>query len=168
RIFSYDDRPGEMKQLVSEDTGRPSNGEVSPDGRWLAYQSREASVRDEIYVRPMANPDSGRWQISSGGGARPLWAPGGGELIFDARGALMSLQVSRVAPGAPFAYSTPVPIDLGTGDYDLGFIGRAFDISPDGQRFLLLKIAQSAAGQRQSLRVITHWRDDLDAALAVK
>ena len=49
------------------------NAEISPDGRWLAYHSNE-SGQDEIYVRPFPDANSGRWQISTGGGARPVGA----------------------------------------------------------------------------------------------
>ena len=48
------------------------NAEISPDGRWLAYQSN-ASGQNEIYVRPFPNVEDGQWLISSGGGTRPLW-----------------------------------------------------------------------------------------------
>lgn len=48
------------------------NGEVSPDGHWIAYQSND-SGRNEIYVRPFPNVNGGRWQISNDGGTRPLW-----------------------------------------------------------------------------------------------
>ena len=61
------------------------NGEISPDGRWIAYQSG-ASGRDEIYVQPFPNVDEGRWQISTGGGTQPLWAPDGRELFYLAPG----------------------------------------------------------------------------------
>ena len=57
------------------------NGEISPDGRWVAYQSNE-SGQDEIYVRPFPDADRGRWQISTGGGTRPLWARSGKELFY--------------------------------------------------------------------------------------
>ena len=49
------------------------NGEVSPDGRWMAYQSNQ-SGQYEVYVRPFPNVDDGLWQISTGGGTHPLWA----------------------------------------------------------------------------------------------
>src|SRR5262249_49181005 len=49
------------------------NGEISPDGHWLAYQSND-SGRFEIYVRPFPDVNSARWQVSSGGGVQPLWA----------------------------------------------------------------------------------------------
>ena len=56
------------------------NGEISPDGRWLAYQSNE-SGQEEIYVRPFPDVDAGRWPVSTGGGSRPLWARSGEELF---------------------------------------------------------------------------------------
>jgi serine/threonine-protein kinase len=49
-----------------------TDGEVSPDGRWLAYQSTD-SGRPEIYVRPFPDVKAGRTQVSSGGGRTPLW-----------------------------------------------------------------------------------------------
>jgi len=61
------------------------NAEISPDGRWLAYQSNE-SGRDEIYVRPFPNASAGRWQVSSDGGSRPVWARNGQELFYLATG----------------------------------------------------------------------------------
>ncbi|CAN5766400.1 hypothetical protein BH18ACI5_BH18ACI5_30280 [soil metagenome] len=132
----------DLRQLVAEQPGRPTNGEVSPDGRWLAYQSREASVRDEVYVRPAVNPEAGRQ--------------------------FTSVKVTSVPPGAAFAYSTPVPMGISDRTYDFGFLGRPYDISPDGQRFLFLKLLQTPDAARTVIRVITHWRDDLDAALRGK
>ena len=49
------------------------NAEISPDGRWLAYQSN-ASGQYEIFVRPFPNVDEGQVQISTDGGTEPLWA----------------------------------------------------------------------------------------------
>jgi Tol biopolymer transport system component len=49
------------------------NVELAPKGQWLAYESNE-SGRPEIYVRPFPNVDSGRWQVSTGGGSAPLAA----------------------------------------------------------------------------------------------
>ena len=59
------------------DEGNPT---LSPDGRWIAYQSNE-SGQFEVVVRPFPNVD-GRWQISSGGGQEPVWAPDGRELFY--------------------------------------------------------------------------------------
>ena len=70
------------------------NGVVSPDGRWLAYESDNDSGRLEIYVRPFPDVKAGLWQISTDGGRRPLWAPGGRELFYVAPDrALMAVPV---------------------------------------------------------------------------
>jgi serine/threonine-protein kinase len=57
------------------------NAEVSPDGRWLAFESDESGQR-EVHVRPFTDVSGGRWQVSTGGGSRPLWARNGEELFY--------------------------------------------------------------------------------------
>ena len=68
--------------------------DVSPEGRWIAYQSNE-SGQFEVYVRPFPNVDDGRWQISRDGGISPVWAPSGRELFF--RGNLSAFDMMAVA-----------------------------------------------------------------------
>src|SRR6266571_8027514 len=76
------------------------NGQFSPDGRWVAYQSNQ-SGRDEIYVRPFPDVNAGRWQVSTGGGAKPLWARNGRELFYLVPSAGGStLMRASIAPGA--------------------------------------------------------------------
>ena len=55
--------------------------EVSPDGRWLAYQSNESGL-PEVYVRPYPDVDAGRSQISTERGSRPAWNRNGREPFF--------------------------------------------------------------------------------------
>jgi serine/threonine-protein kinase len=57
------------------------NGIVSPDGRWLAYQSNSSGTA-EIYVRPFPNVGGGQWQVSTAGGSEPLWVRSGKELLY--------------------------------------------------------------------------------------
>src|SRR5204862_7655544 len=57
------------------------NGTISPDGRWLAYESN-SSGPFEIYVRPFPNVGGGEWQVSTALGTRPLWARSGRELFY--------------------------------------------------------------------------------------
>ena len=73
------------------------NGIISPDGRWLAYEAND-SGQLEIYVRPYPDVNTGHWQVSIGGGTRPLWSPNGQELFFvSPAGALMRVGVERAA-----------------------------------------------------------------------
>src|SRR6185295_9328549 len=114
------------------------NGEVSPDGRWLAYESNE-SREFEIYVRPFPAVEAGRSQVSRGGGMRPVWARGGRELFYLAPdGSLMAVPVDESKGRAPFAAGTPVKLFAGAYFVDGAWVaGRSYDVSPDGQRFLM-------------------------------
>jgi serine/threonine protein kinase/Tol biopolymer transport system component len=137
------------------------NGIVSPDGRWLAYESNE-SGRFEISVRPFPDVNRGHWQVSTGGGTRPLWAPNGNELVYvSPTGALMRVGVERAATWA----ATP-PTQLVKEGYSTtpgSLSGRSYDIAPDGQRFLLIKEGGGAdqTGAPPSLVVVQHWLDEL-------
>ena len=112
---------------------RKSNAEISPDGRWIAYQSNESGPV-QIFVRPFPKADSGRWQISPGGGTRPAWARNGRELFYlDGNGLLTSVPVQATA--TTFSAGTPTKI-LNT-PYYAGFTGlgldlRAYDVSATG------------------------------------
>jgi eukaryotic-like serine/threonine-protein kinase len=138
------------------------NGEVSPDGKWLAYQSDESKQADEVYVRPFPNVDGGRVQVSIGGGTSPAWARSGRELFYYvAPGKIMAVSVQ---PGTTLTFGTPhVVVD---GRYLTPQIGRNYDVSPDGKRFLLIKDAtpastSSSAPTSSELVVVLNWSEEL-------
>ncbi len=86
---------------------RSFNAEISPDGRWIAYQSDE-SGRYLINVHPFPRLQDGRWEVSISGGSYPLWARSGRELFFiGSTGTLMSVPIS-LAP--TFTHGAPVPL----------------------------------------------------------
>jgi len=140
------------------------SGEISPDGHWIAYQSFEGSTRDEIHVRPFPDTDAGHWLVSSGGGDKPAWDRSGRELYFHGVGAggskLMRVTVQPWRAGAPFLYGTPELL-FDTTKYVMFTIGRPYDVSPDGKRFLLIEAAGTDTTTSQSITVVTHWADDL-------
>jgi serine/threonine-protein kinase len=132
------------------------NGVISPDGRWLAYESDE-SGRFEIYVRPFPAVDSGQWQVSTTSGTQPLWSRDGSELFFfDGAGALQSV---RVAPRGP-AWSGESPKTVLPSGYYRGDNNwlRSYDVSPDGRRFLMIKDSPTS---QPSLVLVQHWTEDL-------
>jgi serine/threonine-protein kinase len=148
---------------------REMNAEISPDGRWIAYQSAE-SGRDEIYVRPFPNVNEGRWQVSTGGGTQPLWARSGQELFYitPADDALMSTGIS----GTPvFKSGNPTKV-LDIGAYYIGrtiqSAGRTYDVSPDGRRFLMIKqpVGDQTAARPQIL-VVQNWFEELKRRVPV-
>jgi serine/threonine-protein kinase len=136
---------------------------LSPDGRWIAYQSNE-SGRNEVYVRPFPKVDDGRWQVSRNGGGFPLWAHSGRELFFKAQGD--SLMVALLNPGARFSTDEPHLLFRTTGLEISGSTNRVYDISPDDRRFVAIRLAggaQSAAGTRPNLIRVDNWFTELGA-----
>ena len=108
-------------------------GDVSPDGRWLAYRSDE-SGRSEIYARPFLS-GVGKWQISIAGGTTARWRRDARELFYMNRGKLMAVSVTTAA-----SFTVSGPSELFEGPYT-----DNFDVSLDGQRFLMIKDAVSGA-----------------------
>ena len=142
------------------------NAEVSPDGRWLAYQSNE-SGQDEIYVRPFPEVSAGLWQVSSAGGTRPLWARNGQELFY-----LASDGLTGVTVAARTSFNTGRPTRLIERRYfaETAFIGRTYDVSADGQRFLMIKPGGTAGeGQaRSNIIVVQGWFEELKRVVPAK
>ena len=159
----------DMKALLLAGPGTPTpllvsprsewNPEVSPDGRWLAYESDE-SGRFEIYVRPFPAVDAGRWQVSNTGGTRPAWARNGRELFYvSADAQMMAVPVSRDA-GNAFTYGRPVAL-FSTSALYTGLSGRTYDVAADG-RFLLVKQPPGAgATENQAIVVVADWLDEV-------
>jgi len=148
-------------ELLLKGAYSETNAEVSPDGRWLAYQSNE-SGRDEIYVRPFPNVEGGKWQVSAGGGTRPLWARDGRALFYFVPGRGV-LQVP-IQPGTTtFIAGAPQTVVSGAG-FETGNAGRQYDVSPDGRRFLMIKRApptgEGSAAPVQ-LVVVQNWLAEL-------
>ena len=119
----------------------------SPDGRWLAYFSDE-SGRFEVYVLPYPGP-GGRWQVSADGGAIPVWNRNGRELFYRSGDRMMAVDVT-LQP----SFSAGEPKMLFEGQY-----AGAYDVSPDGQRFLMLKPVEEAAPRQ--INVVLNWTEEL-------
>ena len=106
---------------------------------------------------------SGRWQVSTGGGTRPLWARNGQELFYlSPTGALMRVGVER---GASWRATTPSMLLKESDSYltvPPGNFGRTYDISPDGRRFLMIKVFGAELGAASlSMVVVQHWDQEL-------
>jgi serine/threonine-protein kinase len=154
-------RPEPLVQTPDNDQA----GEISPNGRWLAYVSF-ASGRAEIYVRPFPNVQDGQWRVSVDGGKGPLWAPDGTELFYaNVEGALMSVPVEGER-----TWSAGRPQKVLDAHY---FVGpeesdRTYDIAPDGRRFLMSKPAEGSATTDRDLIVVQNWADELKGRVPPK
>jgi serine/threonine protein kinase len=134
------------------------HGRFSPDGRWVAYSSNE-SGRDEVYVQSF--PASGaRFQISAGGGMEPQWRKDGAELFYIAEDrTLMAVPVK-------LARSSSDSLQVGQAKrlfrvplIDAFIVGRSYEVSNDGQRFLLRALASGATAP--PLMVVLNWQTQL-------
>jgi Tol biopolymer transport system component len=130
---------------------------LSPNGRWMAYQSDEGG-RDQVYVQVfdgIANGTKRRWQISAAGGRMPRWRADGRELFFLAGpGSLMVAPVSTAA--ADFTFEPARAL------FETRAIPRKsnlYDVSPDGQR-VLMNLPYEWAGS-SSITVMTNWMQKL-------
>jgi serine/threonine-protein kinase len=141
------------------------NGVVSPDGRWLAYESN-SSGRFETYVAPFPNATTRQWLVSAGGGTRPLWARSGQELFYVAPdGAVMGV---RVDPrGDTWGASNPVKVVEGP-YVTLGGTALTYGVSPDGQRFLMVKQAPAAQTSAPQIIVVQNWLEELKRLAPVR
>jgi Tol biopolymer transport system component len=150
-VSTADRRAGPILDTVNIER----DGVLSPDGKWLAYDSDE-SGRNEVYVQAFTGIDNSakrRWKISATGAALPKWRGDGKELFFmTASGRIMA---TTVHPGADvFDFDPPAKV------FQTRPIPKAwnfFDVTSDGQKFLVnLPIEWAGAAQ---FKVVTNWTE---------
>jgi len=147
------------------------NAIVSPDGHWIAYNAND-SGQFEVYVRPFPDVNTGHWQVSNEGGARPLWSRDGRELFYVSNaGELMRTPVDS---GPSWGGRTPTTLFKLNG-YFTGLStannARTYDISPDGQRFLVVKEAERSEQSNtlsRNLIVVQHFDEELKRLVPTK
>lgn len=144
---------GERKpQPFLETAFNDSQGEVSPDSKWIAYTSDESGGFNEVYATSF--PAAGtRWRVSSNGGSFPRWGHDGKELFYRVLDGSLMVASVRTAPqglefGRPAAlFRVPEPV---------GMFAYPYDVAPDGKRILAL-IPSKASGDGSSLSVLVNW-----------
>ena len=125
----------------------------SPDGKWVAYTS-DRSGRDEIYVKAYPG-EGGITPISTDGGTQPLWAPSGRELFYRDEDKVMVVPI-QMEP--TFRAEKPKLLTEGTLYY--AFIPTSqYDISPDGNRFVMVK---EGGYDLTQINVVLNWFDELE------
>jgi serine/threonine protein kinase/Tol biopolymer transport system component len=131
--------------------------QFSPDGRWLAYASDETG-RFEIYLQTYPGP-GGKSQISAEGGTEPAWNPNGRELFYRSGDKMMAVEIATqpsLSVGKPKVLftaryqSSPNPVPTAN-----------YDVSPDGQRFLMVKPSGQDQAAPTQINVVLNWFEEL-------
>ena len=154
--------PGAKPWPLVRSEFRQEFGQFSPDGRWVAYHSNE-SGRSEVYVTPFVDPGAAdadraipgaKWQISSAGGTLPRWRRDGREVFYlglDNR--LMAAEVDGAGSGFKIGAVRPLfATRPATGNY-------AYDVSADGQRFLLDNVVEQPGSE--SITLVFNWTSEI-------
>jgi hypothetical protein len=146
---------GKPVPLSQTSTSFEVRGQFSPDGKWFAYVSNE-SGRYEVYIRAFPS-SAGKWQVSNQGGTFARWRGDGKELFYISSNNKMTAAGVRTSatsietdtPRELFPVSAPGPL------------GYPYDVTADGQRFLVLDAAGTAQGSAAPLTVVTNWQAGL-------
>ena len=126
---------------------------VSPDGKWLAYVSDE-SGREEVYVRTFPHPGA-PVQVSVGGGREPRWARSGRELFYRNQHGMVAAMV-RTAPSFSVERRSVLFEDKAYQSFE---VGPAYDVHPDGRRFLMVRRGPESPQAVVMLNWLEHLRE---------
>jgi Tol biopolymer transport system component len=143
-IFRVPTEGGPSQSVVSEPLDQ-ADASVSPDGAWIAYASRPAGTPD-VFVRPFPS-GTNKWQLSTGGGVMPRWSPTKKEIYWISGTALYAASYETSGRSISFGNSRRL-FDLPPGrgiDADV----CPYDITPDGTRFLMTRIARPEFARRR-------------------
>ena len=129
-VWAYSLRDRTSAPLAAKPGALEMGSRLSPDGRWIAYESTESGSRD-IFVEPF--PANGlRVRVTPG--RRPLWSPDGKEIFFDRDDAQLYVIPITLGPSPTVGTATPLPIK----GFLQGGARRMYDITPEGKHFLML------------------------------
>jgi len=138
---------------------------LSPDGRWVAYESTETG-RDEIYVRPYPDAQSGKWQVSTSGGINPKWAHNGHELFYvNGAGEMVAAQVNTV--GRAFEVTGwKTLFSVRDRNLDAATNYASWDVDVDDDHFLMIQFGGGQQeGQRNEFVLVQNWLEEVKARL---
>jgi Tol biopolymer transport system component len=156
-----DGAPSGPAKLYLQTEFLSNQARFSPDGRWVSYTSDETG-RNEIYVRPFPDSSKSKVPISKGGGTQARWRRDVKELFYlSADSKMMAVEVNAVTAGPPGSFKAGIPKAL-FGRPGLSMNGlirtHSYDVTPDGQRFLVNTTPETPAQQVSPITVVLNWQ----------
>jgi serine/threonine-protein kinase len=143
---------------------RERSPSLSPDGKWLAYASDETG-RFEVFVRPFPDAQSAKWQVSTAGGSSPHWSGQGNELFY--LDGANEMQSAHVTTRPTFGIVSKERLFSASG-YFVSPWAQAYDVAPDGQRFLMLRVGTATGAQPVSLVLVENFLTELRQRMATR
>ena len=148
--------PAQVPSPIVRALHAEQNGQFSPDGHWIAFQSAE-SGRVETYVQPFPGPGN-KWPISTNGGSQVRWRRDGQELFYvGLDGRLMAVPIRVASTAGTPEVGTPVMLfarPLG-GAVQHADYRHQYMVSSDGQRFLVATVTEDASSP---ITFILNWK----------
>ena len=129
---------------------------LSPDGRWMAYDSDESGQGVDVFIQSFPDPQVKRVKVSPAHGSEPMWTQDGRELVYRDGNKVMavSIDLATGATGAPrLLFEGPYPDNPGWTR------PRSYDVTPNGERFLLTKL--SGEQHEPRIVVVLNWQEEL-------
>lgn len=143
--------PSETTELIvpSVDGVALEGPEFSPDGAWIAYSSNETGS-EELYANPYPVGSGGRQRITTDGGRVRVWVRERPELIVQGRDNRLHAMEMTTQP--TLARTNPLPLfaesNVGANCARFGITIRSFDVSADGQQFIVASAGEAQASPR--------------------
>ena len=155
------DGSGEAR-MVLEGNSSLTSASMSPDGRWLAYQSNE-SGQSEVYLQPYPGPGP-KTPVSIGGGVKPAWAADGRTLYYRGGAAVMAVDVES---SPALKVERPRQILEDNPYYRSRGVGRQYDVAPDGRLLMVRRGTEEGVPSQASFVVVENWFDELQRLVPI-
>ena len=132
---------------------------LSPDGRWLAYESTETG-RDEVYIRPYPNVDDGKWQISTQGGIGPVWARSGREIFFVSQARDMVVAELELTNAVEVTSREPL-FNVNQLGLDVRANYAGYDVDIDDQSLLMIQFGGGSDDAPNEFVIVQNWLEEV-------
>jgi dipeptidyl aminopeptidase/acylaminoacyl peptidase len=147
--------------------GSQRDAAFSPNGRWIAYSSSEIGNRSQIFVQPFPPSGEKKDQITTDGGAEPVWSADGKHLYYEADSRLYTVEIHTEPV---FGFGKPMPLPIRGLEFSFAPTTRSYDVMPDG-RLLVVRPASAATDQTsrqtEQINAVFNWFEELKQRVPV-